>query len=221
MVMRIVQKLFAAGPGRKSRLHDAQGNRLSLERTFRNGPQALVSGLIRLTTGHLPDQPWISYDAYRLLSSRLDAKSRVLEFGSGMSTAYWAEYAGEVIAIEDNAEWHTIVEERFRRRGITNATIILKPDLANYARLTTSERGDGFDLIIVDGQVRAECARFALSCLRPGGSIYLDNSDVAPEARETLIEATKILGGSTRVFTDFAPTALFVQQGLLFTLPRP
>jgi len=219
--MRIVQKIFAAGPGRKSRLHDAQGNRLSLGRTFRNGPRALVSGLIRLTTGHRPDQPWISYDAYRSLSSRLDARSRVLEYGSGMSTAYWAAHAGEVLAIEDHAEWHAIVEERFRRRGITNATIILKPDLADYANLTSVERGDGFDLIIVDGQVRAECTRTALTCLRPGGSIYLDNSDVAPEARETLIGATRDFGGSTRVFTDFAPTALFVQQGLLFTRPGP
>lgn len=79
--------------------------------------------------------------------------------------------------------------------------------------------GDGFDLIMVDGEYRADCVEVARSCLRPGGMVYLDNSDVEPDAKKNLARLAKERGATIRLFTDFAPTAFFVNQGMLATFP--
>ena len=79
----------------------------------------------------------------------------------------------------------------------------------------------GFDLIMVDGSHRSECVSHAAKLLRPGGILYLDNSDKDPTARggdmrlaeEYAIQFAKQQNGTTTYFTDFAPTQMMVQQG--------
>ena len=77
---------------------------------------------------------------------------------------------------------------------------------------------------MIDGSWRDDCARFAVSHLKPGGIIYLDNSDKGPNMQETgdipqarafLLEFAANEGLPAREFTDFAPTQLFVQRGLM------
>ncbi len=82
---------------------------------------------------------------------------------------------------------------------------------------------DKFDLIMIDGHWRDQCARFAVEHLAAGGSIYLDNSDNScdpvtgdmPAAVRLLTEFANSRAMRIREFTDFAPTQLFVQRGLL------
>lgn len=217
--MSVFKKLIAAGPNRLSRLHDAEGNLVGLSELARNGSKAFSTGVRRLTSRKLPDLPWISYDAQKIIGAKLTRASRVLEFGSGMSTAWWAARAGEVIAIEASAEWREIVLKRFSSMGIDNAQLRLAPTRSEYLELPSALRGDGFDLIMVDGEYRADCIEIARNCLRPGGMVYLDNSDVEPDAKKNLTQLAKERGATIRLFTDFAPTAFFVQQGMLATFP--
>jgi hypothetical protein len=59
----------------------------------------------------------------------------------------------------------------------------------------------------------------ALSKVKPGGHVYLDNSDVPygdfRRARAALIEAAASEPGAVRVFRDFCPTQIIVSEGLL------
>lgn len=217
--MTILKKLVAAGPDRVSRLHDAEGNLVDLSRLARNGSKAFSTGVRRLTSRKLPDIPWISYDAQAFIGARLTRDSRVLEFGSGMSTAWWAARAGEVIAVETSAKWRDIVLERFKSMGIDNAQLRLAPTRSEYLEMPSALRGDGFDFVLVDGEYRAECIEVARDCLRPGAMVYLDNSDVQPEAKANLARLAKERGATIRLFTDFVPTAFFVNQGMLATFP--
>lgn len=211
-------RLVAGAPTRKTRLHDELGNRVPLDRILRNGPRAVCSAVMRLALGRRPTAPWISYDARAIIERFLQPGHSVLEFGSGMSTVWYAQHAGSVVSIEDYEPWRQVVaglvvpfaNVDYRFGEGRDAYIGQAPD-----RL--------YDLIMIDGSWRLDCAQFAVGHLREGGMIYLDNSDKAfgpdtgdiPAAAELLRILARDKGLAVREFTDFAPTQLFVQHGLM------
>jgi hypothetical protein len=210
---------LVSGGIRKTRLHDELGAPVSLSRALRNGPRALGTGLLRLVFGYRPSLPWISYDAQRILGRFLDSGTEVLEFGSGMSTLWYARHAGHVVSIEDDRTWYDKVGARLSAVG--NIEYRFAPDPDAYVGLAPDKL---YDLIMIDGSWREDCARFAVRHLKPGGIIYLDNSDKGPnmqvtgdipKARAFLIEFARNEGLPCHEITDFAPTQLFVQRGLM------
>jgi SAM-dependent methyltransferase len=208
-----------SGGIRKTRLHDELGALVPLPHALRNGPRALGTGMLRLLFGYRPALPWISYDAQRILARFLTDRSEVLEFGSGMSTLWYAGKAGHVVSIEDDEAWYAKVSARLSAAG--NIDYRFAPDPASYVGLAPDKP---YDLIMIDGSWREDCARFAVRHLKPGGVIYLDNSDKGPNmqvtgdipaARAFLLEFAAQQGLPSREITDFAPTQLFVQRGLM------
>lgn len=141
---------------------------------------AVVTGFLHFCFGYNPELPWISYSAIKLLTRFLHKESRVLEFGSGMSTIWYAGHAGEVFSV------------------------------------------------MVDGSHRSKCIAHAAKLLKPGGILYLDNSDkdsagkggdmrVAEELARSFAKGMK---AQIRTFTDFAPTQFFVEQCMVVKLPN-
>jgi hypothetical protein len=214
----ILRRLLAGGPSRKSRLHDERGQLVPLGRLLRNGPRALGTGIVRLLLDKRPDLPWISYDAQRVIAGFLMPDSKVLEFGSGMSTIWYARHAGHVWAFEHFKPWYDIVAAQIRQQG--NVDYHLATTEEAYCQ---SSPDQDYDLIMIDGRWREVCARYALEHLAPGGMIYLDNSDKyigdetgdVPLAQQILLDFAREKGLPVREFTDFAPTQLFVQRGLM------
>lgn len=215
MAAKLLTKIWASGPGRRSRLHDAMGERATVSRVARNLPRAVVTGIRRLATGKWPHRPWISYDVQDRFRAHLTPTSRVLEFGLGMSTSWYAARAGEVVAVEADSDWARRVAGFLKDQGQNNVIIRLASDLADYVVLPAGMAKSGFDLIVIDGHFRAECVPFAITALRPGGMIYLDNSDVSPDARAPLLSWAKGIGAAVTSFTDFAPCLFHVTQGML------
>lgn len=222
----LLAKIIAAGPERRSRLHDEKGNFIGLRRLLRSGPRAISSGLLRLASGHRPAMPWISYAAIDSLDRFLHKNSRVLEFGSGMSTIWYAKRAGEVYAVEDSGPWYARVVDLVSRAHLRNVHLQYAEQADAYSRFMASDSA-GFDLIVVDGNYRYRCTVEALPLLRSGGIFYLDNSDRGVTSKdEDTREAEAAIHAFARQrnaevtwFTDFAPTQFFVQQGLMIKLP--
>lgn len=215
--LTLFRKIYSGSLTRKSRLHDELGAMVPLARLLRNGPRALLSGTARVLTGHRPERPWISYDAQRDLARALTPQSKVLEFGSGMSTMWYSRHAGSVISIEDYQPWFDLVSSRIVNLG--NVAYHFAAKRADYVALAPDQQ---FDLIMIDGSHRDDCARFAVEHLAQDGIIYLDNSDKdideitgdIPEARRLLLAFAARKGLSACEFTDFAPTQLHAQRGL-------
>lgn len=122
--------------------------------------------------------PWYTYPAIDMLSVRDFSGRRVLEFGGGQSTLWWARRAEHVFTIEEDEAWH----DALRARCPPNVTLHHVP--ADTAGRTiapvealldrTAER---FDVIVVDGHLRRELAVLAFDYLAPGGAILLDNAE--------------------------------------------
>lgn len=222
----MLKKIIAAGPGRKSRLHDEKGNFVGFHQLFLNGPRAILTGVLRIVFHYRPELPWISYSAIYELGSFLTKSSRVLEFGSGMLTIWYAKHAGEVYSVEDSKPWFEKIGNFIKNNNISNINLTFSSNLNDYSQFMSNDHA-GFDLVMVDGNYRSSCVSHAIRLLRPGGVFYLDNSDRGVTsndsdtrlAEEVILQFAQEKKAKVIYFTDFAPGTFFVQQGLMIKLP--
>ncbi|WP_315716378.1 MULTISPECIES: hypothetical protein [unclassified Bradyrhizobium] len=116
--------------------------------------------------------PWYTYPALEYFE-QLDARGlRIFEFGCGNSSLFWANKGAKVTAVEHDPAWF----EKMLHRSSRLEKLILREGVTEYAG-AISEIGGEFDVIIIDGVWRNQCARAALPHLSAGGCIVLDNSD--------------------------------------------
>lgn len=121
MVKKTIKKIISAGrEHRISRLHDDKGHFAGWPNILHHTPIAIFTGLLRIFFEIRPEQPWIAYSAIRVFKKYLTKKSRVLEYGSGMSTIWYAKYAGQVCSIENNRDWYEIIANRVKKKNIKN-----------------------------------------------------------------------------------------------------
>jgi predicted O-methyltransferase YrrM len=169
-----------------------------------------------------PERPWISYRAADEINSRVRSAWRVAEFGSGMSTIWFARRVGFLLSIEADPRWYELVSARLNRQRLTNVKYELR-SLERYADL--SDFPDKyFDFVLVDGEERSRCIRSAVPKIRDGGLLYLDNTDKDTRGGDLRVAESEVLravaerGGSLQYFTDLAPSQLIASQGLLARL---
>ena len=207
-LLPVFTRVIAGSPVRKTRLHSQRGKAIPLGTLIRNGPRTLWDGLARVLFGVRRARPWISYDAQKVIDRHLTPDSHVLEFGSGMSTHWYAKRAASVFAIEHLPEWFANL------RGPPNVTAKLAQSEADYTDFPKRP----YDLIMVDGIHRVACVKAALPHLAPGGILYLDNADREgdyAEAVELLLDYAAKEGCKVQWFTDFVTAQLFVEEGLM------
>jgi hypothetical protein len=125
--------------------------------------------------------PWFTYPAIEYLAS-FDFSGRVLfEYGVGQSTVFWSKRCMRVDAVEHDSVWFEIAKQRIS----TNVTLTLAPEKASY--ISSIEKGAiKYDVIVIDGLWRQECADRALAHISEEGMIVLDNSDWYPSITSKL-----------------------------------
>lgn len=214
---------FLRGGHRVSRFHDEKGNFVDLA-SLPNSIPAFVSAAAKRLFGFRPCVPMISYRARRVIETFLGPDVRMIEFGSGNSTPWFAARVGYLYSIEDLPDWYEHVQRIIKQLGVTNVRHELR-QAENYANLSIVEDGS-IDFALVDGTDREGCIRAVLPKLKAGGCVYLDNSDkdmARPDgdlrrAETALREAVNARGGTLRCFSDFSPSNFFVEQGMLARL---
>jgi hypothetical protein len=140
------------------------------------------------------DTPWWTLKAGGEVAYFLaeNPRAKVLEWGSGASTAWLAIRSGSVISIESDPVWATQVRAVVPR----NVTILEPPVLKVEGTPATRSRRMGFrrhdfthyvaaidaipghfDLIVIDGRAREACFEIARGRLADGGLILFDNTN--------------------------------------------
>ena len=92
-----------------------------------------------------------------------------------MSTIWFARRVAKIVSIETDAEWHGRVTALLQNRGLSER---VEPGWFPKLGGSVVDASRGFDFALVDGTSRDVATALALSVVRPGGYIYLDNSDV-------------------------------------------
>ena len=123
--------------------------------------------------------PWYTYPCIDFLRFRNFSGKRILEFGAGQSTIWWASVGLTVLALEGDEEWVASLKRRVQE----NATIRLV-DLTSVRACLQDVRqalGDfghlAYDIVVIDGLYRREVVPVAIEVLAPNGAIICDNSE--------------------------------------------
>jgi hypothetical protein len=118
--------------------------------------------------------PWMTYPAIDFLKNRIGTEMSVFEYGCGESTLWWSKRVKEVISVEHDVAWYANIASR-----IPGNVNLLQIDLeygGAYSRKISDYR-DCFDIIVIDGRDRVNCAKNCLGALKTDGVIIWDNSD--------------------------------------------
>jgi len=116
--------------------------------------------------------PWLTYPAIEYIKQLDLSDKRVLEYGSGFSTMFWAKRTKSVVSIEDDKAWY----EKLKPQLPGNVNYIHVKDEAEYVG-AASKLESQFDIIVNDGIYRLSCAKASRPKLADGGMVILDNSD--------------------------------------------
>lgn len=142
--------------------------------------------------------PWYTYPAIEYISQFDYHDKKVFEFGTGYSSMYWAKRAQKVISIEDKPEWFAKFSQEF---SAPNWQMRYCDEKQGYED-TILQDGEKYEVIVIDGKRRAECAEKAVQCLADGGMIILDDSDRVNTSLE-YYNAIKILRQADLLQVDF------------------
>ncbi len=121
-------------------------------------------------------QPWLTYPALDFLKNRVAPTMSVFEYGTGNSTLWWAKRVKKLVSCEHDKEWYAAFKEKVTMGNTTYLLRRCKGDSEEYAREILQYK-DLFDVLVIDGRDRVNCAKNCLTSLRPGGVVIWDNSD--------------------------------------------
>ena len=147
--------------------------------------------------------PWLNHGAVKWLRSNLTPEMIGYEWGSGRSTVFFARFMEHLVSLEHKKKWFKRVRGLMAECGVANVDYYLipsaeepspapavrpqiwddlkyqprKPEFAAYFDHILQYPDESFDLVLVDGRARVECALNALNKIRPGGFLILDNSE--------------------------------------------
>lgn len=121
--------------------------------------------------------PWYTYPATEYLGSLNLRAASVFEYGSGNSSRWWASRCGRLVSVESDRVWFELIQPKLT---LPNFEYRLA-DESSYARAIEDAQA-AFDVIVVDGIRRADCAEAAIANIRRFGGtmLILDNSDWYP-----------------------------------------
>lgn len=118
--------------------------------------------------------PWYTYPAIEFIEKRLNSTFRVFEYGCGNSTLWWALQSKEVVSCEHNSEWY----KSTLAKAPGNVELIHMPlEYGGDYSKVISDYKNQFDIVIIDGRDRVNCAYNTLGALRSSGIIIWDNTE--------------------------------------------
>jgi hypothetical protein len=149
--------------------------------------------------------PWITFKAIDFIKKNTKCTDKVFEYGGGGSTLYFLDRVAEVVTVEHDQEWFRILQRKIDAENSIRwyGQLILPENPINTANLDRSKPTDFFsdapefrnatfraysmficqfkdkyfDLVLIDGRARTSCLFFAMSKVKIGGYLLLDNSE--------------------------------------------
>lgn len=158
--------------------------------------------------------PWYTFPAIEYLNQFDYEGKKIFEFGCGNSSRFWAARADKVISVEDNPKWLEKWKEEFTEN---NVEILYREEGPEYYNAIL-EKNEKYDIIVIDGKNRADCAENAIKCLADGGFIIVDDSDRINTSHEYVDTMNNLKKGDFIQidFYGFCPMTTYAKTTSLF-----
>jgi len=155
-----------------------------------------------------PELPRLTRTAIEFFDGYLKPTDSGIEFGSGRSTVWFAQLVDHLTSIEHNKHWFEFVKQKLVERQIGNVDYVLscvsKPFYEekyenDYSKVLDEFEDESLDFALIDGIYRSSCALRAISKIKRGGMIIVDDVEryifhpsFSPESINSEIEMTKL-----------------------------
>jgi len=117
--------------------------------------------------------PWMNYPFLGFIKNRFNKSLNLFEYGSGYSTVFFAERMKYVTSVEYDKDWFEKAKEM--TNAFHNTEIIFQELNDDYPKaIGKTERK--FELFIIDGRKRVQCAINSFEHLTSDGILILDDS---------------------------------------------
>jgi hypothetical protein len=143
------------------------------------------------------ERPWVTFPAQAWLEEVIKPTMHIFEYGAGGSTIYFSKRVASVITVEHDDSWHRSVKDVLSRMATDQHRLIFVPperlvdgrhthylseswpgwSFEAYVRTIDKYSEETFDLVLIDGRARSACIRQAMSKIRRGGYLMVDNTD--------------------------------------------
>ena len=118
--------------------------------------------------------PWMNYPFLGFIKKRLNKTQKLFEYGSGYSTVFFAERLQSVTSVEYDKGWFEKAKEM--TKAFHNTEIVFQ-DLNDEYPKAIGKTERKFELIIIDGRKRVQCAINSFNHLQANGILILDDSN--------------------------------------------
>lgn len=163
--------------------------------------------------------PWYTYPCIHLLAYREFSGKKILEFGGGQSTLWWAARADEVITFEGDREWHAELSKLIPK-NVDLHLVSTQGKEAFLADVKGVIEGRGtFDVIVIDSEYREDVVSVALALLAPNGALICDDAEsygFYEATRGLEIERVDFFGHSPGVVLPHCTSVFFRKNCFLF-----
>ena len=133
-------------------------------------------------------KPWIHENVIKMLEEKINKDTKILEFGSGYSTLFFQNLANNLTSIEHNDYWYNKIKPLINDKTnyiLKSINYISKPciDKKFYNCDTIEEllnkniSDEYYDIIMIDGIHRVNCAFGSYKKLKKGGILILDDTN--------------------------------------------
>lgn len=175
--------------------------------------------------------PWFNYNCRDILKKAITSESKVFEYGGGGSSLYFLDIGATVVTVEHDKEWFDLLSNTIVTNSLSDRwTVFFRPpkklekptsykpsnldayisgggvfegySFEDYVKVIDQFCDEEFDLVIVDGRSRPSCMKHAISKVKPGGYLLLDNT----ERSYYLSEIDGLLNDYCVIADSFGPT---------------
>jgi hypothetical protein len=123
-----------------------------------------------------PGEPWLTAGANEILSEILMPTDVAVEFGSGRSTAWFAERVKHLTSIESDPVWFEKVGRIISELGLDEKIDYrLVHEMDKYHLQSDTFPDESVDFCLVDGMERSACALSMIPKMKPAGILVVDN----------------------------------------------
>jgi hypothetical protein len=152
--------------------------------------------------------PWWTYSFTDFLKGRLKNDMSIFEYGAGNSTIFLSNFVGTVTSVEHDELWYKDLKNKLKK----NVRLIYsKPE--NYVD-EIQKKKIKYDIVIIDGIKRNECAQKSIDYLSKRGVIIFDDTDRKKYEKSYMYLLDR---GFKRIdFTGLAPCSINMNSTSVF-----